>query len=270
MVAPVVDSISSTGKSGEPLDKLLAALRARGWVVDLGEPVSQSGGPNPTRVDLRHAQDRRQLLIYSWFVTHEGKGRKGGNYRIQTTRTHDGPLMMESGRVTVGIGWDRQRGVLAAFDGWTKRETGSSSSVHIKRSLLDAAVDEGWAIDGPSWDARVAFRPEEAGRFLTWVGEMSARREAVLEAVDINLVDSGTADIVADTWRDAVAWLRVGDRLIVSDGSGGLRNESLWRIEGLQARVVPTPSGRYNRTHIHLRCRRVGTVKDPAVVEMLA
>jgi hypothetical protein len=270
LAATVAESISPTGRSGEPLDKLLAALGARGWVVDLREPVSGSGGPNPTRVDLRHAQDRRQLLLYSWFVTHEGKGRKGDNYRIQTTRTHDGSLMMERGRVTVGVGWDRQREVFAAFDGWTKRETGGSSSVHIKRALLDLAAQEGWAMDGPRWDRRVAFTPANAGRFLTWVGEMSARREAVMEALDFTQLDADMAEIVGDTWRDAVSWLRVGDRLIVSDGDGGLANESLWRIERLDARDVPTPSGRYNRTHIHFHCRRVGSVRDPAVVEMLA
>jgi hypothetical protein len=270
LAATVAERISPTGKSGEPLDKLLSALSDRGWIVDLREPVSQSGGPNPTRIDLRHSQDRRRLLAYSWFVTHEGKGRKGDNYRIQTTRTHDGPLMMEPGRVTVGLGWDRQREVFGAFDGWTKRETGSSSSVHIKRALLDTATEEGWALDGPHWDPRVAFTVEYAGRFLTWIGEMSARREAVIQALDFTLVDRDTAEIVGDTWRDAVSWLRVGDRMIVGDGDGGLVNDSLWRIERLDAGVVQTPSGRYNRTHIHFRCRRVGTVRDPSVVETLA
>lgn len=265
----LAERVSPTGRSGEPLDELLAALSNRGWVADLREPFSGSGGPNPTRVDLRHSQDRRRLLIYSWFITGEGKGRGKDDYRIQTTRTHEGPLMLEPGRVTVGIGWDRQRQVFAAFDGWTKRETGGSSSVHIRRALLDGAADSGSATDGPRWDPRFAFTPEQAGTFLTWVGEMSARREAVINALDYTLFEDDTAEIVGDTWRDAVTWLRVGDRVIVIDADGGLANESLWRVEDLESRSVSTPSGRYNRTHIHFGCRRIGKVNDPKVVKTL-
>jgi hypothetical protein len=262
-------AISPTGRSGETLDVLLAALDEFGWVIDLRQPAFQSGGHNPTRVDLRHAGDRRRLLLYSWFITGEGKGRSGNDYRIQTTRAHGGPLIMEPGRVTVGVGWDRQRQVFAAFDGWTKRETGGSSSVHITRAVLDAAATDGWAADGPRWDRRVAFPPTSAGRFLTWVGEMSARREAVIPTIDFNLLDADTAHVVGDTWRDGVQWLRVGDRLIAINAKGSLANESLWRIEGLTSKAVATASGRYNRTHIHFQCRRVGTVRDPQVVEML-
>jgi hypothetical protein len=257
-------------KRPEPLGTLLDALEALGWVVDLCEPVSTSGGKNPTRVDLRQSQDRRQLLVYSWFVTGEGKGRKGTDYRIQTTRAHDGPLMFEPGRITVGLGWDRERQVFAVFDGWTKRETGRSSSVHIARALLDAAAEQGWAMGGPRWDARVAFTEAEAGRFLIWIGGMTARREAVIDALKIKLHDRNAAEIVGDTWRDAIPWLRVGDRMILADANGTLADDSLWRIEDLTAKAAQAPSGNYNRTHIHFSCRRVGIVRDPDIAARLA
>jgi len=262
-------SIPATGPPGEPLDRLLEALTAVGWVVDLRQPVAPSG-PNPTRVDLRHAQDTRRLLLYSWFVTHEGKGRARNDFRIQTTRTHEGPLATEPGRVTVGIGWDRRREVFAAFDGWTKRQTGGSSSVHIKAALLERAKSEGWAVDPPRWDARVAFDRANAGRFLSWIGEMSGIREVLLNPVDYTIHDPDHADIVGDIWAgQPTGWLRVGDRLVMIDKRGGLANDTLWRIADLEAQQVQTPSGRYNRTRIRFRCERIGRVDDPAALEAL-
>lgn len=271
MAATVAEHISPTGKSGEPLQRLLEALEDCGWAVDLRESVSPHGGPNPTRIDLSRPRDRRRLLVYSWFVTNEGKGRAKNDYRIQTRRAHEGPLIVEPERTTVGFGWDRQRQVFGAFDGWTKRETGSSSSVHIKRSLLEAAVAEGWAVDPLRWDPRVAFTPENAGKALAWVAAMTAeRREAALPALELKMLDEETAEIVGDVWRSAPApWFREGDRLIAVDKKGKPVDDSLWRIEHLEARHVSTASSRYNRTRIHFRCRRVGTVHGSKVLEML-
>lgn len=267
---PSLPQIPATGPAGEPLDQLLDALTALGWAVDLRQPVAESGGPNPTRVDLRHAQDTRRLLLYSWFVTGEGKGRAKNDFRIQTTRTHEGPLASEHGRVTVGIGWDRRRQVFAAFDGWTKRQTGHSSSVHIKRDLLDRAQQDGWALETPRWDARAVFDRANAGRFLMWIGEMSGLREGLLNPVDYTLHDADHADIVGDVWGGKpTGWLRVGDRVVIMDKDGGLLNDSLWRISDLEAKQVPTPSGRYNRTRIVFRCERVGRIVDQAALEAL-
>lgn len=263
-------TVPATGPPGEPLDCLLEAITALGWAIDLRQPVATSGGPNPTRVDLRHAQDTRRLLLYSWFVTHEGKGRAKNDFRIQTTRTHQGPLATEDGRVTVGVGWDRRREVFAAFDGWTKRQTGGSSSVHIKAALLEGAKIDGWAVDLPRWDTRVAFDRANAGRFLSWIGEMSGLREALLHPVEYTVHDPDHADIVGDIWAgQPTGWLRAGDRLIMIDKRGGLADDTLWRIADLESQHVQTPSGRYNRTRIRFRCQRIGRVDDEAALEVL-
>lgn len=264
--------IAPTGKPGEPLEKLLTALQAAGWKVALRQPVSQKGGPNPTRIDLRRGNDLRRFLVYSWFLTNEGKGRSKDDFRIQTTRTHSGPLTIEDGRVTIGIGWDLPRNVFAAFDGWTKRHTGRSSSVHVKDELLEQALTHGWAVDPLRWDPRAAFTPAGVGRLLPWVAAGQAeQREAPMKALEMNLLDHETAEIVGDVWKSAPApWLRVGDRLIATDGKKKLADDSLWRVEELESFAVETDSGRYNRTHIRFRCRRVGAVHDEDVVGMLS
>jgi hypothetical protein len=208
--------------------------------------------------------------VYSWFATHEGKGRKKDDYRIQATRTHLGPLATEDGRVTVGVGWDRQREVFAAFDGWTKRQTGKSTSVHIKAELLKRAQAEGWAVGAPRWDARVAFDAPSVGRFLTWIGEMSGLREALLKPVEYTIYDDDHADIVGDVWAgQPTGWLRVGDRIVMINAKGSMVHDGLWRITDMKTENVKTASDRYPRKHIRFSCRRAGRVQDPAALDAL-
>jgi hypothetical protein len=264
--------VSPTGKPGEPLEELLKALRTAGWKIELRQSVSQGGGPNPTRIDLRRGATLRKLLVYSWFATNEGKGRVKDNFRIQTRRTHPGPLMTESGRITVGFGWERRRQVFGVFDGWTKRETGSSSSVHIKDELLERGRTEGWAVDGLRWDPRAAAAPEQAGKALEWIVALQEeRREAPLKALNFTRLDDERAEIVGDVWNSSPApWLRKDDRLIAVDDKKRLADDSLWRVEELEPFKVSTGSGSYNRTRIRFLCRRVGTVRDAQVLEMLS
>jgi len=256
-------------KSGAPHDVFVEVLEDAGWVVERRAQVFASG-PNPTRLDIRRAQDWRQFLIYAWNITLEGKGRVGNNYRTQSTRAHDGALICEPDRSTVGIGWDEDRQVLSAYDGWTKRETGFSTSVHIKRETLDTAAANGWAEEGPPWDARAAFRPEKIGRFLAWIGQMGARREAALRPLEFKQLDKDTAEIVGQILGgQPTGWLRQKDRIVVVDSGRRLADDRLWRIEHLAPIRTKTPGGR-QRTWVQFTCRRVGAIHDPSVVELVA
>jgi hypothetical protein len=261
---------AATGKSGEPLQRLLEAIEDAGWHVDLCEAVSVRGGPNPTRLDLSKGQDRRGLLVYSWNITGEGKGRSRDDYRIQTTRTHEGPLMLEADRTTVGIGWDPKRAVFAAFEGWTKRYTGKSSSVHIKRALLEAAVANGFDEGGERWDRRLAFDSANVAVLMDWLRGLEGRREAAMPALSVERVDPMRAEIVGDVWgASPVPWLRGGDRLVALAKSGDLLDDSLWRIEDLEGFAARGSDKRYPRTHVRFRCRRIGQVEDSDALERL-
>ena len=54
------------------------------------------------------------------------------------------------------------------FDAWTKRNTGSSSSVHIKRAMLDEAAAVGYTTYGPRWDARAAASFDQVDTLMPW------------------------------------------------------------------------------------------------------
>lgn len=242
-------------------DDVIEAFEQAGWTVTARARVN-GASPNPTRVDL--ARGKRQglaLLIYAWKVTGEGKGRTGTNYRIQTTRSHEGDLLIENGRLTLGFGIDADRGVLAVFDGWTKRATGSSSSVHILRSTLDEAQHNGYATDGPPWDSRVATRLSEPDNLLPWIGLQDKRRTAPVQPVEHTITDD-RAQVVADLWNSPTgSWLRPGDHLVLADSTGtALLDTARWEVETVAVAVV-NPGERYPRRRVTFVCRRSGRVQ---------
>lgn len=247
------------------IDDVISAFQTAGWTV-ASERVGR--GPNPTRLDLKRGRKQGlSLLAYAWKITGEGKGRTGTNFRIQTTRTHDGPLMSEDHRLTIGFGIDADREVIATFDGWTKRNTGGSSSVHIKRQLLDDAQANGHAIDGPAWDSRAACRLGDIDQLLPWIDRQVKVREAAVHPVNFE-ISGETATATADLWDSAPpGWLRVGDRLVLTDRQiQHLEDSSIWTIKSLDVTVTSEEGKRYPRRAVSFGLQRYGRVKDEAEV----
>ncbi|EKT80496.1 hypothetical protein WSS_A22018 [Rhodococcus opacus M213] len=245
------------------IDDVIGAWEQVGWVAALREEVNGSS-PNPTRVDLVRRKQRLALLVYAWKVTGEGKGRTGTNYRIQTTRSHDSDLLTEPKRLTIGFGIDAERGVLAVFDGWTKRATGRSSSVHIERGTLEAAQRDGYAEAGYPWDSRAATRIAQPDNLLPWISNQYETRTAAVHPVE-HSIDHDAATIVADLWNAPTAsWLRPGDRLVMADTAGeSLLDTALWAVESVNVTIV-NPGERYPRRRATFVCRRTGRVRNNA------
>ena len=244
------------------IEYVLAAFAKHGWKEVSTERMSSGRSPNPTRVDLAFGNRRRlSLVMYAWNVTGEGKGRSGDNFRIQTTRGHDGELLSDENRLTLGFGIDTKRDVLVVFDGWTKRNTGGSSSVHIRRALLEAAAEKGFGVDGPRWDARVACRTSDIEPLLRWIDDQMKPRLAAVQALSYE-VNGENATATADLWDSApAAWLRIADQLVLADRGGEhLVDDSIWTVKDLAVAVVS--EGRYPRRNVTFTLRRHGRVKN--------
>lgn len=252
----------ATGKAGEPLANLLAAAESAGYAVELKEAVSTQGGVNPTRVDLRLGPHFAKLLVYSWFMTLEGHGRGKDDFRIQTTRAHAGPLMDQKGRVTVGIGWRRDADVFVAFDAWAKRYTGSSSSVHIRRALIETVKKKGSGRDGPRHDPRFGFDAAHVVGFVQWAQGLDAPKVAVLAPYEWTRVDDNNAVIVGKVHSTLpTSWVRVRDRLMILNTNKQIADDALWQIRSLAPSEETTPGGRPRR-FIRFDCRRLGRVEE--------
>jgi len=245
-----------------PHELLIGALEANGW-VKVGFKQWDHGSPNPSILVVRRGHDVRRFLLYAWRITGEGKGRKKTDFRVQTTRADKtGPLKMEPGYTSLGVGWDEDRNVFAAFDVWTKRNTSWSSSVHIRRSLLEAAASKGWEEEDREDGPEIAFTPANVGRFLDWVVRVNRPRVALLEALEVSLTSKDVAVIDVDPRRNAKApWLRPRDHIAVGRG-GRLVDKTLWRIDDV-SEIDQTAAGRNRRWYLRFTCQRWGIIEDP-------
>lgn len=260
-----------------PHQRFRGALGAAGWQIMQDVPLSDDNrAANPSRMRIRRGRLQRQILAYAWNIRSEGLGRvKAGrddlDWRVQTTRSHEGDLLAPPGHLSVGLGWFADRGVFAGFDPWIKRTTGGSSSVHFTDALLWKGAADGWAqemrLDGPT----CSFRPELVERFLSWA--LACNHDTLLMTVtplEYSLDDHGVAQLRLDPRR---GWryfdLRLGDCLVLST-DGQLLNNVVWRIEAIETDRQKSAAGS-NRPYLVLRCRRHGIVRDEAWIgEMTA
>jgi hypothetical protein len=255
---------SDTGKPGVPLARLLAAAETAGYAVELKQAVSAHGGVNPTRVDLRHGPRFVRLLVYSWYITLEGKGRQKDDFRIQTTRVHDGPLMSERGRVSVGVGLRLEDDLFIAFDAWAKRFSGKSTSVHTKRAFIDELRTSGYEVGGMRHDPRCGFDASHVDGFVRWAHEMGATKVAGLVPARWEKVDDDNATVIGSVnARYATGRLRTGDRLIIFAKNKTPADPGLWQIRELHPIEERTANDR-PRWLVEFACRRVGKVDDLA------
>lgn len=253
---------TDTGPAGVPLATLLAAAEAAGYVVALKQAVSAHGGANPTRVDLRLGPHVVKLLVYSWYITLEGKGRTKDDFRIQTTRAHSGPLMDERGRVTVGLGWRVDDKLFVGFDGWAKRFSGSSSSIHTKRTFINDVTASGLEVGGMLHDPRCGFDEAHVDGFVKWAHALGGRKTAGLVPVRSTRLDAKNLVITGLIHASqATGRLRVKDRIIVFNKRKQIADPGIWQIANLTTVEEKTAAGR-SRWLVDFTCRLVGTVDD--------
>lgn len=244
-------------------EDLAAALAAAG--VSVVEVVPESGhrsAPNPTRISVR--ADPRRLVhyhLFAWNITHEGKGRVGDNLRVQATSFGQGNSAVTVDEWVLGVGWSGDHDVFVGFDPWIKRNPGSSSSVHIKRGLLEVAAAQHWLEGGDNWDPRVGFVPAEAARFLPWAQKLWVRKTVSVIRHSVQVVDADRIILRVDPFRSKRAYgVRPSDRLAVYDESGQNPDNYLWRVQDIKTVAVVLPSDR-NRFHYLFTCESSAQVR---------
>lgn len=241
------------------------ALRADSWQIEEDGPLWK--GPNPSRVLIRRGRIRRRLLVYAWNITLEGKGRKKAgredlDYRVQSTRSHEGDFLAPPGHLPVGLGWHEEFGVFGGFDVWVKRTTGTSSSVHLSRALLIKGSEQGWAEelreDGPT----CAWTPDRLPTFMSWLMARSESRVVAVDPLDTR-INGEELELRLDPRQGWQCFaLRVGDYLVLRR-DGVLLNKALWQVTNLETDRQQTAGGN-NKPFLNMQCKRHGVVRNDA------
>src|SRR4051794_35895399 len=204
-------------------EELADAWLQRGLKVLSVTPTSGTrSAPNPTEVTIRVGPRRTATYkVFGWNITHEGKGRTGDNLRVQATSFGASNTPVQVDQSVVCVGWSDEYGVFVGFDAWVKRQPGTSSSVHIRRDLLQEAKDDGIARGGHSWDPRLGFTPANADQHLPWVANLWRRKTIPVRADLVIPVDADKIIIEVDPWGSQGGYgVRTNDRVAVYDRDG--------------------------------------------------
>jgi len=219
-------------------------------VISVTPSSGRRSAPNPTEVTVRLGARRTAAYkVFAWNITHEGKGRTGDNLRVQATSFGASNTPVQVDPSVVCVGWSEDYGVYVGFDAWVKRQPGTSSSVHIRRDLLEEASDRGVAHGGHSWDPRLGFKPDNAERHLPWVADLWKRKTIPVRADLVTSIDADKVVIEVDPWRSQSGYgVRPDDRVAIFDSGGENPDPYLWRVVEIRTEEVVLPSGR-NRFH---------------------
>lgn len=243
-------------------EDLAEAWSERGLNVLSVSPASgKRSAPNPTEVTIRFGPRQTPTYkVFAWNITHEGKGRTGDNLRVQATSFGASNTPVEVDRSVVCVGWSEEYGVYVGFDAWVKRQPGTSSSVHIRRELLQEAKDNGIANGGHSWDPRLGFTSANADHHLPWVANLWTRKTIPVRADLVIQLDADKVVIEVDPWRSQGGYgVRPDDRVAVFDSDGRNPDAYLWRVVDISTEDVVLPSGR-NRFHYRFTAEKSAKV----------
>lgn len=233
-------------------EDLAAAWQSRGLNVLEVRPASGfDHRPNPTIVRIGTGGNKsRSYQVFAWRTTHEGKGRVGNDLRIQATSFGASNTPYTVNQSVVGVGYSEPYGVFFGFDPWVKRHPGTSSSVHVKRALIEAGEQTGLAAGGHNWDRRLAFTVAHAEELLPWVGRLWERKQISVKCLAIDEIDIDHRIVRVDPISSRSGnGVRPGDRLALFKAKGKNPDGYLWRVRDIGIIPVETPSGR-NRYHL--------------------
>lgn len=118
--------------------------------------------------------DGDSYRVFSWGISHGGRGRSPDEYRVQATRPGDMPLF-DPERRTLLLGYHEELDVFAAWDVRMHPNPSSSPSLQVPLPVLERAAAEGFVayprlVSGET-EVVVAFQPEATPTYL----EMAVR-----------------------------------------------------------------------------------------------
>jgi putative restriction endonuclease len=163
----------------ERVERLIEGLGEAGYRVGAGyDPSAQ-----PLLLTVRDG-GTTELRVFSWRITHGGAQRDANEFRVQTTRPGNQPLL-KTDRQTLLLGYDEGRDIFAAWSAQLHPNPGSSSSLQVSRELLEVAAQEGLASRARDTSAGtemvVAFRPAGIGAYLEMMPHLPGPQASDME-----------------------------------------------------------------------------------------
>lgn len=162
---------------GEELgERLVAALELSGLTVLVESDLRD----RPLLLTVRHGGLTQRLRIFLWNATPGGPPgvRAATEFRVQTTRPGDQPLLADETRTTLLLGYHEDLDVFKAWDARVHPNPGSSSSLQVPLEALEEAASDGFASRlraiTDAEEVVVTFSPENVATYVEILGPFQA------------------------------------------------------------------------------------------------
>lgn len=150
--------------------------------------------------------DGKPYRIFSWRISHGGKGRPKDEYRVQTTRPGEMPFAGR-GPGTLLLGWYEELDVFAAWDVRMHPRPKKSDSLQVRLPVLEAAASEGLVARTRAVSAGtevvVVFRPEAMTTYLEMAELLPGTRASKKDVEATARAASGESVPVAELPKNA-------------------------------------------------------------------
>lgn len=168
------------------------AVRLSGWNL-----LYLSKGTHPARYRVFQDGQAVTVCVFIWNITHGGKGRGAGEYRIQVTGIDE--IKPESGARNLILGWWED---VEVFAGWDIRQhagdVSSSPSMQVSEAALRQALITGFASYlNQKRETAIAFRPDFMGAYIEFLEPLHDSGTVPKEAAILTRI-SDDPDEVAD------------------------------------------------------------------------
>ena len=169
-----------------------AAQQSDGSAVYLSDNVRT----HPRAFGVQYLDRSFTVWVYAWTLTHGGRARLPGEYRIQMT-TVDSPLALNPNGYTVLMGYDPNLGVFGGFDLERHQTfTAGSPSVQISLAALQDALQNGLSFTTKdNQEVAVGIRPDQ---FLNYVLNAPLVHSQGAEVLPLLQRAAALEDIVAE------------------------------------------------------------------------
>lgn len=157
-------------------ERLVAALELSGLTVLVESDLRD----RPLLLTVRHGGLTQRLRIFLWNATPGGPPgvRAATEFRVQTTRPGDQPLLADETRTTLLLGYHEDLDVFAAWDARVHPNPGSSSSLQVPLEALEEAASDGFASRlraiTDAEEVVVTFSPENVATYVEILGPFQA------------------------------------------------------------------------------------------------
>ncbi|EGV35170.1 HNH endonuclease [Neisseria weaveri] len=198
-------------RQSQMINILLDAIQASG-----GSAIFLGGNSKPYKFIIQFQNNRFELWVYIWTVTHGGGQRSSREFRIQMTSV-DSPLATNPNGYTVLMGYSPELSVFAGFSlEKHKTFTAGSPSIQINLNALDTGLQNGFGFSTKdNSEIAIGIRPDLFIQYCLNAKALHETGNIEILPILVNSIENNTNEEISTEIEKEIEALPLERKLIV-------------------------------------------------------